>query len=109
MISAKDLKDSNIDLIARVAREVCPGSKVILFGSRARFDFNEYSDYDVLVVVSNEIDQPRTVDLATEIRTRLARKLIPVDVIVETQQMFQEDKASFWTVVHDAVREGVEL
>lgn len=44
---------------AEILREVRRASspvKVVLFGSRARGDYDEESDYDVLVVLSDEVD-----------------------------------------------------
>lgn len=38
------------EITARLAAAVPPGSKVILFGSRARGDARERSDYDILVL-----------------------------------------------------------
>jgi predicted nucleotidyltransferase len=37
-----------------------PSAEVILYGSRARNDFREYSDWDFLVLVDEEVDIPRT-------------------------------------------------
>ncbi|MFQ3598307.1 MAG: HEPN domain-containing protein [Chloroherpetonaceae bacterium] len=42
--------------ILREVRRVSSPVKVVLFGSRARGDYDEESDYDVLVVLSDEVD-----------------------------------------------------
>jgi uncharacterized protein len=36
-----------------------PSAEVFLFGSRARNDFSEFSDWDFLVLVDGEVDTPR--------------------------------------------------
>jgi len=36
----------------KAIREVVPDADVILYGSRARGDANEYSDYDILILTS---------------------------------------------------------
>ncbi len=62
----KESEDSQVehkialdDIEAEILREVRRASsplKVVLFGSRARGDYNEESDYDVLVVLSDEAE-----------------------------------------------------
>ncbi len=37
-----------------------PSAEVILYGSRARNDFREYSDWDFLILVDGEVDTART-------------------------------------------------
>lgn len=43
-----------LEEIKRAVSEVDPEAEVILFGSRARGDFHEESDWDVLVLVDKE-------------------------------------------------------
>ena len=40
----------SLSIIKEITRRFLPGSKVLLFGSRARKDYNPDSDYDLLVV-----------------------------------------------------------
>jgi predicted nucleotidyltransferase len=37
-----------------------PSAEVILYGSRARNDYREYSDWDFLILVDGEVDTART-------------------------------------------------
>ncbi|MEN6336184.1 MAG: nucleotidyltransferase domain-containing protein [Phycisphaerales bacterium] len=58
--------EADKDLLARcrqAIRRVVPDADVILYGSRARGDAQEYSDYDILVLV----DQPASVALKDQI------------------------------------------
>ena len=63
----------------RLAREVPPRSRVVLFGSRARGEAGEDSDFDLLVI------EPSITDPMSE-SVRLGRALgglgVPTDVIV---------------------------
>ena len=42
----------------KAIRQVVPDADVILYGSRARGDATEYSDYDILVLTSGPADIP---------------------------------------------------
>jgi len=49
----------NIELLKRcknAIRQVVPDAEVILYGSHARGDANEYSDYDILILVDGPAD-----------------------------------------------------
>ncbi len=48
-------------------RQVVPDADVILYGSRARGDANEYSDYDILILV----DGPAEIPLEQKIRSNV--------------------------------------
>jgi predicted nucleotidyltransferase len=50
---------ADIDLLKRcrkAVRQVVPDADVILYGSRARGDAHDYSDYDILVIVNGPVD-----------------------------------------------------
>lgn len=47
--------------------------EVILFGSRARGDFNPSSDYDFLIITNNNYERQEKMKIAKEIRKRLAQ------------------------------------
>ncbi len=52
---------ADIELLNRckdAIRQVVPDADVILYGSRARGDADEYSDYDILVITSGPADIP---------------------------------------------------
>jgi predicted nucleotidyltransferase len=63
MITIDNWKPANadIDLLKRckqAIRQVVPDADVILYGSRARGDADEYSDYDILVLTNGPADIP---------------------------------------------------
>ncbi|MCJ7728753.1 MAG: nucleotidyltransferase domain-containing protein [Sedimentisphaerales bacterium] len=63
MIPIDDWKPVNADaellkLCKKAIRQVVPDADVILYGSRARGDADEYSDYDILVLTSGSADIP---------------------------------------------------
>ena len=61
MISIDSWKSSTADVellqrCKRAIRQVVPDADVILYGSRARGDADEYSDYDILIIVNGLVD-----------------------------------------------------
>ena len=85
-------------------------ARVVLFGSRARGDCREDSDYDVLVVVEGEIDRETRRLLSARISARVARRLlVPVDVIVTTRRRWREYADVVGTIEEAASHEGVTI
>lgn len=62
--TVKMAHDEITTLISATAKEILPqGARVILYGSRARGDFHETSDWDILVLLDKE---KLSVDEATD-------------------------------------------
>jgi len=79
---------------------------IILFGSRARGDFNRASDYDLIVVSKKLVGNPLQ-------RTRplyeLNEEFLDVDIIAYTPQEFLKALENLSPSALDAMREGVVL
>ncbi len=80
--------------------------KVILFGSHARGDFTEGSDYDVLVVVdqNNKITQDIVLDASVEI---MDRYYALVGSIVCDEEEWERKK--YFPIGLNITKEGVEI
>lgn len=95
------------NLIERAGRALVHAAstpaKVILFGSRARGDADEGSDFDFLVIEREVEDR-----LAEEIKLRRALRGFgaPVDVIVMDEALVQRRAKVKGTMVDRALREG---
>lgn len=93
-----------IDEIGRRLAEAVPaGSRVVLFGSRARGEAADDSDYDVLVIepeVGNRMDE------SARLRRTLNGLRSPIDVIVVPAAEAESRAKVPGTVVDRALREG---
>ena len=93
-----------IDEIGRLLAEAVPaGSEVLLFGSRARGNAADDSDYDVLVI---EPDVEYPIQESVRLRRRLNDLDCPIDVVVLSAERAESRARVRGTVVERARREG---
>jgi predicted nucleotidyltransferase len=88
-----------IEIIVKVADP----EQIILFGSQARGDAKPESDYD-LCVIKKEIAHRRK--LAQRIYRSLFGVGVPVEVIVETPERFDELKDNPFLIYREIVKHG---
>lgn len=89
-------------IVARIISTSNP-SKVILFGSAARGNMTENSDFDLLVVMKNGIHRRKT---AQQIYRNISDIGFASDILVVTEddvELYREDEAS---IINPALKEG---
>lgn len=98
--------DPIIEEFARKIKKLPDVKKVILYGSRARGDFQEWSDYDVLVILSgkNRTIESSIDNIAWDINYE---KLVSIIPIVCTESKFQKEK--YEPLFINVKREGLVL
>lgn len=90
--------------------EYLPNSKVLLFGSRARLDFNPKSDYDILVVTPFNIAPKEKMTLESAISKQLVFLLkAPFDVLLHSQKEVELKKDAKGFIVYHALKDAIEL
>ena len=105
--------DKNIEIAKRIITEEIEkaGYKVdsiILFGSRARGDYKEGSDYDFLVAINRDISRDEKLDLTWHIQKRLAY-YIASDIIIKYGNKLTKEKNDKGLISYYALKEGVTL
>jgi len=86
-----------------------PSAEVILYGSRARDDFREYSDWDFLVLVDGLVDTART--------DRIRRILFDIELetdqvissIIRSRQDWNSPRYSVVPLHKNVEREGIHI
>jgi len=98
------------DTIRRTVQTCLPGSRIVLFGSRARGDGDRHSDYDLLVIT------PETFTGQEKIRwsSRLDRAIVkaikaPIDLLLHSEEEISEKKELPGHIIQTALREGISL
>jgi predicted nucleotidyltransferase len=77
--------------------------KIILFGSRARGDFKKESDYDICII-KKDVEHRRK--LAQQIYRLLYGVGVPLDIIVETPERFEELRDNPFMIYKEIAKYG---
>ena len=106
-------RDRNIETAKRIITEevLKAGYKVeriILFGSRARGDYNEDSDYDFLVILKQNISHNDESTLLLKIRRKMAKLKIDNDTLISSLNRLDEDN-NVGNITYYALKYGVSV
>jgi len=66
--------DQSLEIIKSTVHEVFPECRIVLFGSRARNDNSQESDYDILVLIPRQMEPIEKLPFRTIIRKKLLEK-----------------------------------
>lgn len=93
-----------LDQIIDKILQVTTPDKIILFGSQARGDAKNDSDYDILIIKDTIEDQRTTL-------RKLYRQMIGlevgVDIILKTSKDVEKSKQMFISATKEALNEGI--
>ena len=103
--------DKNIEIAKKIIIEEVEKAgynvvNIILFGSRGRGDFREYSDYDFFVVLKEDIERRDESDLLLKIRRKLAKSRIRNDTLINSINELQESN-NVGNIAYYALKYGV--
>ena len=70
----------NEKIIKQIALQFFPSCIVFLFGSRARYEHTEDSDYDLLIITNNEFSFQEKQAYKAKIRKLCSKKIIKCNV-----------------------------
>jgi len=83
--------------------------KVILFGSRARGDYEKDSDYDFFVIIDKDLTFPQKMEINTKIRRKLVENNISGDIILQCERKVEERKNNVGYLSYYVLKEGITL
>ena len=80
--------------------------QIILFGSRARGDYSQESDWDFFVIIDKKINFYNRKIIKSKINQKLASFNDTIDVKLEYKDDFDERKKIIGYIAYDVKREG---
>ncbi|WCL50651.1 nucleotidyltransferase domain-containing protein [Leptospira sp. GIMC2001] len=80
--------------------------KIILFGSRAKGNFNQNSDFDILIVMPDGTNKRQTAQFLYQ---RIDNINISYDFVVVTEDTLQKYSKDHHLIYFHALRDGIEL
>jgi predicted nucleotidyltransferase len=98
-----------LSIIKEIASRIIPNSKILLFGSRARRDNSNDSDYDFLIITKDTIDIRKKRTLKSLLRKELARFKIPADILIQSEDEINSKKQITGHILKQVLLEGVVL
>jgi len=101
--------EQQINIIKDIGFLFFPNSIIFLFGSRARLDFTEDSDFDLLIITKEEYNMEQKREFKAKIRRLLALKKIPIDILIYSNNEFEIKKEITGHIVKQAFKEGIKL
>ncbi|EOQ96545.1 nucleotidyltransferase domain protein [Leptospira wolbachii serovar Codice str. CDC] len=80
--------------------------KIILFGSRAKGNFNHSSDYDILVIMPDGTNKRKTAQFLYQ---NIENINISYDFVVATENTLEKYSKSHHLIYFHALKDGIEL
>jgi len=99
----------SLSIIKNTANKFLPNCRVLLFGSRARKDNTDDSDYDFLVITRETLDIRKKRTLSSLMRKELAKLKIPADILIQSEDEINLKKDVTGHILKQVLREGVAL
>lgn len=96
-------------LIKKTILELLPDSKIMLFGSRARQTYTTESDYDILIIINQDLTPSEKMPLRTIIRKSLLKLGILSDIIIQSHNEISIKKNLPGHIIKTILHEGVIL
>ena len=84
---------------------------IILFGSRGRGEFEEDSDWDILIVVDKDLISTEKRKLWSKVSEGLHKHFpfFPFDIIIKSSEDFEKEKVVVNTISNEAYLDGVKI
>jgi predicted nucleotidyltransferase len=105
------MENEKIEKVVKIIKEEIEARglkvvKIILFGSRAKGNPKENSDWDFLVIIDKDSDRNTKWEMIIKIKRELALLKIPNDIIINSIREFEERKENVGYIAYYASREG---
>jgi len=98
-----------LKIIKNSTDELLPDSRILLFGSRARQDHSDDSDYDFMIITRNSFDIQQKRYYQSLLRKKLAKHKIPADILIQSEEEIRIKKEIIGHIVREIIKEGIAI
>lgn len=96
-----------LQVIKKSITELLPESTILLFGSRARRDHSNESDFDLMVITNESHTVKEIRKIKSILRKKLAVNKIPADIFIQSKIEADINKAINGHIVRQVFEEGI--
>jgi predicted nucleotidyltransferase len=98
------------DTIRRTVQACLPGSRILLFGSRARGNQDRHSDYDLLIITPGTFAPQEKIIWSSRLDKAIVDAIrAPVDLLLNSEDEVRQKQELPGHIIRSAVREGIVL
>ncbi len=96
--------------IKETVQTCLPGSRVLLFGSRARGEEDHHSDYDLLVVTPRTFTPQEKIEWSSRIDRAIVKAIrAPVDLLLNSEEEILQKQQLPGHIIRSVMKEGMVL
>jgi len=99
-------------LLSEIKRAITsdyPSSEIILYGSRARRDETAFSDWDILIIIDDELTEKQKVEIQDELFEIELRTGEIINSIIHTKREWTDPLMEATPFYHNVTKEGITL
>jgi uncharacterized protein len=97
------------EIIKATALKYIAYSEIMLFGSRARKDSTSESDYDILLIIDQDLSPAEKLPLKTKIRKDLLKSGIRSDILIQSKMEVEAKKKLPGHIIRTILKEAIFL
>ena len=103
------MKNKILDQVKQAVLKLEPTAEVILYGSRARKDYNKNSDWDFLILVDGLVDTTRTDRIRCALYDIELNTNMIISSIVRSKKVWNSRKYAVIPLKINVEREGIRI
>jgi predicted nucleotidyltransferase len=96
--------------IKETVQSCLPGSRVLLFGSRARGEQDIHSDYDLLIVTPSTFTPQEKIEWSSRLDRAIVKAIhAPVDLLLNSEEEIRQKQQLPGHIIRSVMKEGMAL
>lgn len=96
--------------IRETVQSCLPGSRVLLFGSRARGEQDVHSDFDLLIITPSTFTSQEKIEWSSRLDRAIVKAInAPVDLLLNSDEEIRQKQQLPGHIIRSVMREGRAL